>query len=165
MSCFGSFCFREITQDSLIILSYGAAVAIMLGAAFSASSRTLRRSASMIAIAWLITIACFLSSRGVPLFAEQLALDVVLACLFRRMARFEIFPAILCVLFVGEAIFIAAGLAAALDPYWIMFTLNRVFELTLVFITGCSLFRIAYRKSRPARRKSSAADRMQYLAA
>ena len=58
------------------------------------------------------------------------------------MAQLTVFPAGLCLILLGEIAFLLAAKAVALDAYWTSFWLNRIFEITLLYVIGGSLLRL-----------------------
>ena len=142
VDCILNYCRDQIASDIAIMGFYATAVGAMIVFAILSQSRTIQTAALMIAGVWLISIICFLIVAGQHYYVLSLAFDAVLAFEFWRMAQKEIFPLILCLLMIGEIAFLVGAAAISLDAFWTMFILNRIFEATLAYIIGCSIFRI-----------------------
>jgi len=157
MNCILNHCHEQIATDVAVIIYYATAVSAMIVFAWFSQSKTIQSAALMIASVWLASIMYFLYIGGPQYYALTLLVDCLLGYQFWRMARAEIFPAILCVLVICQAIFLIGAAAMALDAYWIIFVLNRIFELILAYMIGCSIYRIRKLKA-PDERSSCGAD-------
>lgn len=135
-----------MSDDILVVGFYGTAVIVTVALALLANSRSIRTAAILIGGAWAFSIFTFFYLNPTGYFLVAVMLDTLLAYHFWRMARVEIFPAALCVILLFEISFIVFAEAAALAPFWTMFVLNRIFELTLLYLIGCSFFRIHIRR-------------------
>jgi len=115
----------------------------MIACALRSKSKTIQNCAFLIGGSWLIMIvAYFYLDHAAVYFALTLTLDALLACCFWRMAQRTVFPAGLCLILLGEIAFLLAAKAVAIDVYWTSFWLNRIFEITLLYIIGGSLLRL-----------------------
>jgi nitrogen fixation/metabolism regulation signal transduction histidine kinase len=54
--------------------------------------------------------------------------------------------AVLCLIHLVEIGFIVAAVSSSFSTWWTLFTLNRLFELTLLYLIGASLFRLHLRR-------------------
>ena len=90
----------------------------------------------------------FFYLNGPSYFLVAVMLDTILAYHFWRMAKVELFPAPLCIILLFEITFIVFATSVGLANHATLFVLNRIFELILLYLIGCSLFRIAIRKLR-----------------
>ncbi len=143
MDCILNHCHAQITTDILITGFYGTAVLAMIACALRSKSKTIQDCAFLIGGSWLVTIlAYYYLDHAAAYFALTLALDALLACCFWRMAQRTVFPAGLCLILIGEIAFLLAAMAVAIDVYWTSFWLNRIFEITLLYIIGGSLLRL-----------------------
>lgn len=142
MECLLNHCHEEIATDVAVIIFYATAVGAMIVFAWLSQSKTVQTAALMIAGAWIFTVLYYFYIDGPSYYAMTLTLDGLLAYQFWRMSLKQTFPVALCLLMLGEVLFLFGAAAISLDPYWIIFTLNRAFELTLAYIIGCSIYRI-----------------------
>lgn len=142
MNCILNHCHEQIATDIAVIAFYATAVSVMIVLAWLSQSKTVQTTALLIAGVWLLTMTYFFYVDGKQYYALSLLVDVSLAYQFWRMARMEIFPVALCLLMIIEFLFLLCALSFSLDGYWIIFVLNRTFELTLAYIIGCSIYRI-----------------------
>lgn len=62
------------------------------------------------------------------------------------MAQRRILAAALCLIYLAEIVFIITALSVGISTWWTLFTLNRLFELTLLYLIGCSAFRLYLRR-------------------
>lgn len=76
---------------------------------------------------------------------SYIALDSISAMALFRMSRRRRFPAPLCFLHGGVAIFHVSTFANSGDVYWEKFLLNRAFDMELAYISACALYRIVAR--------------------
>ena len=150
MQCIFDYCKEDLTGDLLVVAFYATLVLITLGAALLSGSRVIRTAASLIAGAWAVGIFSFFYLKPPAHYLVAIALDATLAFCFWRMAQRRILAAVLCLVHLAEMGFILAALSAGLSTWWTLFTLNRLFELTLFYLIGCSLFRL-YLQRRAAR--------------
>lgn len=110
----------------------------------------------LIAAVWLVSILYFLAVGGVKYFLLAALLNSALAYQFWRMAKAEIFPAALCCFMIADVAIVLTATALSLPEFWLVFLLNRVFEVTLAYIIGASIYRI--RKLRSSECSSASAD-------
>jgi len=165
MNCILKHCHEQIMTDAVIIVLYATAVSAMIVFAWFSQSKTIQSAALMIAGVWLVSITYFLYIGGPQYYAMTLLVNCVLGYQFWRMARAEIFPAALCVLVICEAFFLIGAVAMALDAYWIIFVLNRIFELILAYIIGCSIYRIRKLNAPDAQSSRGADMGLKFIAA
>lgn len=143
MDCIVFFCDAQSATDILITGFYGTAVLVMIASAVRSRSKTIQDCAFLIGGSWLITIVAYFNlNQSATFSAVTLSADIFLAWRFWRMAQRSVFPAGLSVILLGEIAFVVAAKAVALDTYWTAFWLNRIFEITLLYIIGGSLLRL-----------------------
>ncbi len=142
MDCVLNHCHPEILGDIVVVAIYGALVACMFTLAAISKSASIRTSAIMVSLAWLLLIGCYFYLARPEYFMMVLFVDGLLAYRFWRMARIEIYPSVLCVIMLAEIAFTITALSLSWHFYWIAFVMNRFFELTLLYIIGCAIFRI-----------------------
>ena len=157
MNCILNHCHEQIATDVVVIVFYATAVSVMIVLAWLSQSKTVQATALMFAGFWLLTMTYFFYIDGMQYYALTLLVDCALAYQFWRMARTEIFPVVLCGLMVGQVLFLVGALSFSLNGYWIIFVLNRIFELTLAYIIGCSIYRIRKFET-PAETRDHSAD-------
>lgn len=146
MQCIFSYCKEDLSGDLLVVAFYAALVLLTLGAAFLSRSRVIRTAARLIAGAWLVGTFSFFYLKLPAHYLVAIALDAMLAFCFWRMAQRRILAAALCLIHLVEIAFITAALSAELSTWWTLFTLNRLFELTLLYLIGASLLRLHLRQ-------------------
>jgi hypothetical protein len=147
MQCIFDYCKIDLSGDLFVVAFYATAVLITLGASHLARSRAIRTAAMLIGGAWVFGTFSFFSLKLPAHYFVAVMLDATLALCFWRMAHRQIFPAALCAIHLAEIAFIAVALSAGLSTWWTLFALNRLFELTLLYLIGCSIFRL-YLRSR-----------------
>lgn len=69
-------------------------------------------------------------------------LDTILAYQFWRMGKISMFAVPLYLIAIADVVFVVFAQAVELSNFALMFILNRIFELTLLYLIGCSLFRL-----------------------
>ena len=79
-------------------------------------------------------------------YLVAIVLDAMLAFCFWRMARRRSLAAVLCLIHLVDIGVIVAALSSSFPTWWTLFTLNRLFELTLLYLIGASLFRLHLRR-------------------
>ncbi len=142
MHCILNHCHAQLANDILVVGFYATAVLTMIACALLSQSNTIWNCALLIGGSWLISLFAFFYLDGpAALFAVTLIIDICLAWRFWRMAQRDVFPAGLCLILIGEITFVLAAKAVALDAYWTTFGLNRIFEITLLYVIGSSLLR------------------------
>jgi len=149
MQCIFSYCKEDLSGDLFVVAFYATAALITLGVSFLSRSRSIRTAAVLIGGSWVIGTVSFFSLKPPAHYFVAVMLDATLALCFWRMAKHQIFPAALCLIHLAEIAFIAAALSAGLSTWWTLFTLNRMFELTLLYLIGASLFRLHLRHRQP----------------
>lgn len=142
MQCIVSYCKEDLSGDLFVVAFYATAVLITLGVSFLSRSRSIRTAAVLIGGSWVIGTVSFFSLKPPAHYFVAVMLDATLALCFWRMAKHQIFPAALCLIHLAEIAFIAAALSVGLSTWWTLFTLNRMFELTLLYLIGCSILRV-----------------------
>jgi hypothetical protein len=114
----------------------------VLALAGSARSRPISSAAWLLAGGWLVSIViwrCVGESARAVSFA---ALDAALAGAFLTMARGRLFPAPLFVLHAALVFYHVYARLVGSDIGWVGAFLNRAFEMALIYVGGCALFRI-----------------------
>lgn len=142
MQCIFGYCKEDLSSEIFVVAYYAALVLAAVGLSLLARSRAIRTAALLIAGAWALSLFAFFYVRIPAYFPVVVILDAVLAYRFGRMAKVHFFPAPLCVLQLVEIAFVAVAVTAGLPTYWTLFVMNRLFELTLIYLIGCALFRI-----------------------
>jgi hypothetical protein len=146
MQCIFTYCKEDLSGDLLVVAFYANLVLIMLGAAFLSQSRVIRTAAMLITGVWMVGTFSFFYLKLPAHYLVAIALDATLAYCFWRMAQRRILAAALCLIHLVEIVFVTAALSAGLSTWWTLFTLNRMFELTLLYLIGASLFRLHLRR-------------------
>lgn len=142
MGCILNYCSEKLSADMMVAAFYGTAVIVTIGLSFLANSRSLRAAASLIGGAWFLGLLSLLYLDVAGYYRVAIMLDAIIAYRFWRMAKVEIFAAPLCLILLFEIAIAIFAQAVGSSSYATMFALNRLFELTLIYLIGCSLFRI-----------------------
>lgn len=142
MGCILNRCTDHVASDLLVVAYYASFVLFAVGLSYLAQSRSIRTAASLIGIAWAFGLFAFFYLNGPGYFLVAVMLDTILAYQFWRMAKISIFPAPLCFIFLVEIAFVTFTQVVGFSTFWTMFVLNRLFEITLLYLIGCSFFRI-----------------------
>lgn len=142
VGCILNYCKDDLSGDLLVVAFYGTAVLVTLGLSLLARSRSIRTAALLITGAWAFGLFAFFYVKIPAYFLVAIMLDTVLAFHFWRMAKVEIFSAPLCLIMLFEITVVTFTQAVGLTTYSTLFAMNRLFELTLLYLIGCSLFRI-----------------------
>lgn len=142
MECIFDYCEADLSGDLLVVAYYATLVLITLVAAFLSRSRVIRTAAVLIAGAWVLGAFSFFYLRPPSHYVVAIALDATLAFCFWRMAQRRSLAAVLCLIHLVDIGFIVAAVSSSLPTWWTLFTLNRLFELTLLYLIGASLFRL-----------------------
>lgn len=156
MDCILNHCHDGADGDWILIIYYALAVTSMVVFALLSQSKTIQTAALMISGVWLFSILSFLAVGGAKYFALVVLLDGALAYQFWRMSRTEFFPAPLCCFMIADILFILIASVFSMTEFWKIFILNRIFELTLIYIIGSSIYRI--RKLRPPEHEDAVMD-------
>ena len=151
MECILNHCHDGIGGDYLVIGFYVTAVSFLFIMAFLSRSNSIQTAATLIAGSWIFSAAYFFYIGGAGYYLLVILINLLLAFRFLKMSQVQLFPVVLCAIFFMEAGFLTIARTVSFEPYWTIFILNRVFELSLLYIIGCSIHRI--RKFRPATEK------------
>ncbi len=146
MQCIFSYCKEDLSGDLLVVAFYATVVLVTVCLSFLARSRSIRTAACLIGGAWAFGLFAFFYVKVPAYYLVAVMLDTMLAYHFWQMAKVEIFPAALYLILLFEIAFVTFALAAGLSTYWTLFVMNRLFEVTLVYLIGCALFRIHIRR-------------------
>lgn len=147
MNCIWNHCNEHIALDIAVITYYASAVGLTIIFALLSQSKSIKTAALMISTVWLFSLLYFLAIGGTKYFLTAAFIDAILAYQFWRMAKTEAFPAPLCCLMIADVTFVAIATLFSFTEFWTIFVLNRIFELTLAYMIGASIYRI--RKLRP----------------
>jgi hypothetical protein len=164
MDCVLNHCHPEILGDIVVVAIYGVLVACMFSLAAISKSVSIRTSAIMVSLAWLLLIGCYFYLAQREYFMMVLFVDGLLAYRFWRMARIEIYPSVLCVIMLAEIAFTVMALSLSWHFYWIAFVMNRFFELTLLYIIGCAIFRIRVLRREEKTQKPASGWQVRFVA-
>ena len=114
----------------------------MLMAALHSRSSQIAAASRIIFINWAAGLQLWLVFEGATLTFGYIIIDAVTALLFFRMARGKWFPAPLCFMHGVLVIYHLGTLFNTGGLFWEKFILNRAFDMELIYVTGCALFRI-----------------------
>ena len=151
MECILNYCSGHVGADLMVIAYYLTAVLIAVGLSYVGRSKLVRSVASLVGICWAFGLFAFLYMNTASYFLVAVMLDTILAYQFWRIGRNSFFTVPLFYLMMVEIAFIVFSQGVGLPTYWTLFVLNRIFELTLLYLIGCAIFCIRLRQ---AQRKS-----------
>jgi len=117
----------------------------------NARSSQLAMAARLMALNWGFSLQLWLVLDGAALTLAFAVIDLLLAIAFFQMSRRRWFPA---PLFFLHAILVVYHLYTALigpGAYWAQVFLNRVFELEILYIAACAVYRIMLMRNRQPR--------------
>lgn len=146
MQCIFEYCKADLSGDLLVVSFYATLVLITLVAAFLSQSRVIVTAAILIAAAWVTGTLSFFYFRPPAHYLVAIALDATLAFCFWRMARRRSLAVVLCLIHLVDIGVIVTAVSSSFPTWWMLFTLNRLFELTLLYLIGASLFRLHLRR-------------------
>jgi len=142
MTCILNYCSGQPTADLLVIFYYLTAVLATLGLAYRANSRMVRTAASLVGICWAFGLFAWLYLGVASYYLVAVMLDTILAYQFWRIGKISLFAVPLFYFQMLDIAFIVFAQSVGLSNFMTMFVLNRGFELTLLYLSGCSLFRL-----------------------
>jgi len=142
MGCILNRCTDHVASDLLVIGYYATFVLVAVGLSYLANSKSIRTAASLIGMGWAFGLFAFFYLNLSGYFLVAVMYDTILAYHFWRMAKVELFAAPLCIALLFEIAFVIFTQGVGLSSYATLFILNRVFEVILLYLIGCSLFRL-----------------------
>lgn len=142
MGCILNRCTDHVESDLLVIAYYATFVLLAVGLSYLANSKSIRTAASLIGMGWAFGLFAFFYLNVSGYFLVAVMYDTILAFHFWRMAKAQLFTAPLYIVLLFEITFITFTQAVGLSSYATMFILNRLFEVILLYLIGCSLFRL-----------------------
>lgn len=142
MGCILNYCSGHVAADLLVIAYYLTGVLAAVGLSYIAGSKLIRTAASLVGICWAFGLFSYLYLNVASYYLIAVMLDTILAYQFWRIGKKSFFAAPLFYLIMFEIAFIVLAQGAGLSTYATLFVLNRIFELTLLYLIGCSLFRL-----------------------
>lgn len=101
------------------------------------------RAALVVAAGWAVTLAVWYFARGDLRLALYAAIDAAQAGYFFYLSRGKYFPVPLFFLYGALVLYHSWAALIGAPPGFIAAFLNRAFELALVYVMGCALFRIS----------------------
>lgn|GEM_PF-2837535 len=110
--------------------------------AYLSGSRRIQCASRLIVISWLFSLQFWILLEGDALTFAYLLVDIALACAFYLLSRGSWFPAPLFFLHAVIVVFHFYILAIDQSPFWMLVFLNRTFDMALIYIAACALFRI-----------------------
>ncbi len=142
MGCILNRCTDHVASDLLVVAYYATFVLLAVGLSYLANSKSIRTAASLIGMGWAFGLFAFFYLNVSGYFLVAVMYDTILAYHFWRMAKAQLFAAPLYIVLLFEITFITFTQAVGLSSYATMFVLNRLFEVILLYLIGCSLFRL-----------------------
>ncbi|HBK93125.1 MAG TPA: hypothetical protein DDZ68_15800 [Parvularcula sp.] len=142
MGCILNRCNDHVASDLLVVAYYAIFVLVAVGLSYLANSKSIRTAAGLIGVGWAFGLFSFFYLNVSGYFLVAVMYDTILAYHFWRMAKVELFAAPLYIALLFEITFIVFTQGVGLSSYATMFILNRLFEFILLYLIGCSLFRL-----------------------
>lgn len=125
-------------------------MSLVLGLSLAAQSRLLAGAGWAIALSWASSIAWYFTGARHGLVWTYAIVDGALAVFFWSQSRGRWFPVPL--FYIHAALVVYYVYVAALGVkswFWIAAFVNRLFDLELIYVGGCALYRIlALRRTR-----------------
>ena len=146
MGCILNRCTDHVASDLLVVAYYATFVLVAVGLSYIANSKSIRTAASLIGMGWAFGLFAFFYLNVSGYFLVAVMYDTILAYHFWRMAKVEFFAAPLYIALLFEITFIIFTQGVGLSTHATMFILNRLFEMILLYLIGCSLFRLHVRR-------------------
>ena len=164
MDCILNHCHDGADGDWILIIYYAMAVAFMLVSALISKSKMIRSAALLITAAWVYSLFAMLYIGGRSYLYVAVMINCLLAWRFWMMAQRDFFPMALFLIVIFENLFLGFAIATSFDWWWTIFTLNRLFELMLLYIIASSLFRLRVLKGANEKREPQRGWRAQFAA-
>lgn len=121
--------------------------------------QVLRKISVVIAGGWLASITFYFLLAPFGLTWGYTLISFLQAALFRRIASKAITPWPLFMVAIAAIMVNLLATISSLNFWWSAFALNRLFDLMLLYLAGCALFRIVRtrqkRKGAPSARPQS----------
>lgn len=114
--------------------------------AAAAHSKSINQAAYPLAFGWVCTVLWWRSMSATGMTWGYSVIDIFLAAYFFQLSKTRRFPRPLFALHVSGILFQAAGAFMSFDHFWVSLVLNRYFEASLIYVSGCALFRIHTRR-------------------
>ncbi len=114
----------------------------MLMAALHSRSEQITAAARIVFLNWAVALQMWLVLEGAALTASYVVIDAITAALFFRMSRGRWFPAPLCFMHGVLVIYHLGTLLNTGGLFWEKFVLNRFFDIEIVYVVVCALYRI-----------------------
>jgi hypothetical protein len=99
---------------------------------------------------WAFTLQLWMIAQGPALAFSFAAVDGATALAMYRMAERRWFPAPLVFVHGFLAVYHLYTAFIGPDKYWVVVALNRVFDVEIIYVAGCGLYRIAVLNRRRA---------------
>lgn len=107
-----------------------------------ARSLQLAAAARLMAISWAYSLQLWMIVDGPARMFAYGAVDALLAAAFYHMSRKRWFPVPLFFLHAALAIYDLYAVLAGPSVFWVQMFLNRTFEMELIYIIACAVYRI-----------------------
>ena len=117
----------------------------MLTLANAARMRQIETAARLLTASWIASVIGWRLIDPPLLYGAYAAVDFALAVIFFQMMRGRLFPAPLFVLHVAMLCHHASAAMIHLPLAWMGVALNRMFELALIYVGGCAVYRMTSR--------------------
>ena len=113
----------------------------------------------MLCAGWLVTLIAWRFARGDLRLALYGATDAAQALIFFYMSRGRWFPVPLFFLYATQVLYHSYTALIGAGPVWVAAFLNRTFEIALIYVMACAIFRLLRlrRKAKGLAGKASAA--------
>lgn len=110
--------------------------------AHHANSNSLRAASIVIAIAWAGGVLWYFFIAPFGLTWGYSLINFSQAAFFWRQSRDKVFPLPLFILSGLSVVIYLLTTLSGISYWWVAFASNRLFDLMLLYVAGCALFRI-----------------------
>lgn len=111
----------------------------------AARSATFTSVAAVMAVGWLAAVAWFFTVDDDRLTWGYAVIAFAQAYAFWRLSRTRLFPSLLFAIHMMSVAVYLFSTITHLEPWWVGFWTNRLFELALAYIIGGAIYRIRVR--------------------
>ena len=119
----------------------------MIAVAYHARSAQLAAAARLLAISWIFSLQIWMAFDGAERSLAFAALDVALAAALYFMSNKRWFPVPLFFLHASLVIYHLYTAFIGSSIIWIAAFINRAFEMAVLYVIACSVYRIYMTRS------------------
>jgi hypothetical protein len=120
--------------------------------AAAARSKAIDQAATALAVSWIFSVLWWLTMSPTGMTWGFSVIDIFLAAYFFQLSKTRRFPRPLFALHVSAILFQAASALLSFENFWVWLVANRYFEASLIYVSGCALYRVHVRRAGRKRR-------------